>query len=253
MNRMHSYTEEEIALYVNGDMAGEEQQQFEQVLQRDKTLQDNVRQYQQVQAALRTRLAPDAQDKALSQTLHSLNEEYFGKTEAKIRPVGIYIKWASAAAVVAMLLVVNLFHPWKQHDLYKEYGGLQMVTSAERGDHTDTLLQRATTAFNSQQFAVAAKDLQVVFEKNPEDAMVTFYYGVSLIETGDLRKAEEMLEHVYAGNSVFKYDAAYFMAIRFLKEHKYTDCRKWLQNIPVGTSRYAQAQLLLESIASLSE
>jgi hypothetical protein len=43
------------------------------------------------------------------------------------------------------------------------------------------------------------------------------------------------------------------MAIRFLKEHKYSDCRKWLLNIPVGTSRYAQAQLLLESIASLSE
>lgn len=248
---MHSYTEEEIALYINGDMAGEDLQHFEQVLQRDKTLQDNVRQYQQVQAALRTQLAPDAQDKALSQTLHSLNEEYFGKTEAKIRPVGIYIKWACAAAAVALILVVNLFHPWKQHDLYKEYGGLQMVTSAERGDHTDTLLQQATTAFNNQQFAVAAKDLQVAFEKNPEDAMITFYYGVSLIETGDMLKAANMLEHVYEGNSVFKYDAAYFMAISFLKEHKYAACRKWLQNIPVGTSRYTQAQLLLENIASL--
>jgi tetratricopeptide (TPR) repeat protein len=251
MNRMHSYTEEEIALYVSGDMAGEDLQQFEQVLQRDKTLQDNVRQYQQVQATLRTQLAPDAPDKALSQTLHSLNEEYFGKTEGKIRPVGIYIKWACAAAAVALILVVNLFHPWRQHDLFKEYGGLQMVTSAERGDHTDTLLQQATTAFNNQQFAEAVKDLQVVFEKNRNDAMITFYYGVSLIETGDMQKAGKMLEQVYEGNSVFKYDAAYFMAIRFLKEHKYTDCRKWLLNIPVGTSRYAQAQLLLESIASL--
>lgn len=248
---MHSYTEEEIALYVNGDMAGEEQQQFEQVLQRDKTLQENVRQYRQVQAALRTQLAPDASDKALSQTLHSLNEEYFGKTEGKIRPVGIYIKWASAAAAVALILVVNLFHPWKQHDLLKEYGSLQMVTSAERGDHTDTLLQQATTAFNNHEFAVAAQELQVLSEKKPDDAMITFYYGVALIETGDMQKAGKMLEHVYDGNSVFKYDAAYFMAIRFLKEKNYADCRKWLLNIPVGTSRYAQAQLLLESIASL--
>jgi len=247
---MHSYTEEEIALYVSGDMAGEEQQQFEQVLQRDKTLQDNVRQYRQVQAALRTQLAPDAQDKALSQTLHSLNEEYFGKTEAKIRPVGIYIKWASAAAAVALILVVNLFHPWKQHDLFKEYSSLQMVTSTERGDHTDTLLQQATTAFNNQQFAAAAKDLQVISEKR-QDAMITFYYGVSLIETGDMQKAREMLEQVYEGNSVFKYDAAYFMAISFLKEKDYAGCRKWLLNILPGTPRYPQAQLLLKTIGSL--
>jgi tetratricopeptide (TPR) repeat protein len=248
MNRMHSYTEEEIALYINGDMTGEEQQQFEQTLQHDKSLQDNVQQYRQVQASLRTRLAPDAQDIALKGTLQSLNEEHFGHAEGKIRPVGLYIRWACAAAVVALVLVVNLFHPWKQSDLYKEYGNLQMVTSAERGDTRDSLLLVSTTAFNNREFAKAVASLQVAFEKHPDDAMITFYYGAALVETGDMPKAQKMLEHVYEGTSVFKYDAAYFMALSFLKVQNYTNCRKWLLNIPVGTSRYTQAQSLLAAL-----
>src|SRR4051812_15707291 len=129
---MHSYTEEEIALYVNGDMTGADQQQFEQVLQRDRTLQDQVHQYRQVLAALRSRLAPDTQDQALKQTLSSLNKEYFGDAEDSIRPVGVYIKWACAAAAIAIILIISLFHPWRQNDLYTEYATLQMVSSAER-------------------------------------------------------------------------------------------------------------------------
>jgi tetratricopeptide (TPR) repeat protein len=248
---MHSYTEEEIALYVNGDMAGEDQQQFEQVLQRDRSLQDNVQQYRQVQAALRNRLVPDPQDQALSHTLRTLNEEYFGRTEGKIRPVGVYIKWALAAAAVAMILVVNLFHPWKQNDLFKEYASLQMVTAAERGDHTDTLLQQATNAFNSSKFDIAAKDLQPVHTASPDNAMVTFYYGVSLVETDDMATARPLLQQVYDGSSLFKYDAAYFMALSYLKEKQFDTCKRWLRNVPAGTSRYTQAQSLLGRIVNL--
>ena len=245
---MHSYTEEDIALYINGDMTGEEQQEFELVLQRDKLLQENVQQYRQVQATLRTRLAPDAQDKALENTLHSMNEEFFGHTEGKIRPVGNYIKWAMAAAGLALILVVNLFHPWRQNDLYKEYSSLQMVTAAERGDHTDTLLQQAANAFNNQRFTAASADLKAAYENDPENAMVEFYYGVSLVETGDLPTAHKLLRHTFDGNSVFKYDAAYFIALIHLKEHQYDRCREWLKNIPEGAGRYKQAQSLLEHL-----
>jgi hypothetical protein len=242
---MHSYTEEEIALYVNGDMTAPDQQQFEQILQRDKTLQENVEQYKLVLGSLRTRLAPDAQDQALTQTLHSLNEEYFGHPDDKIRPVGTYIKWACAAAAVAIILIINLFHPWRQNDLYTEYATLQMVPAAERGDHTDTLLQQAATAFNSQQFGVAQKNLEAAYKLQPENAMIQFYYAVSLVETGDHHTGQPLLEHLYAGNSVFKYDAAYFLGISYLKINNQGKCREWLQKIPSGTSRYEQAQSLM--------
>jgi predicted Zn-dependent protease len=242
---MHSYTEEEIALYVNGDMPQTDQQQFEQVLQRDKILQENVLQYRQVLATLRTKLAPDAQDQALKQTLHSLNEEHFGHAEDKIRPVGVYIKWACAAAAVAIILIINLFHPWRQNDLYTEYSTLQMVTAAERGDHTDTLLQQAATAFNSQQYGLAQKDLEAAYKLEPDNALIQFYYAVSLVETGDHHTGQPLLEHVYAGNSVFKYDAAYFLALSYLKINNKDACRQWLQKVPSEANRYAQAQSLM--------
>jgi predicted Zn-dependent protease len=242
---MHSYTEEEIALYVNGDMTGADQQQFEQLLQRDKTLQEHVEQYQQVLATLRTRLAPDAQDQALKQTLSSLNEEHFGRAEDKIRPVGPYIKYAIAAAAVAIILIINLFHPWRQNDLYTEYATLQMVTAAERGDHTDTLLQKAAIAFNSQQYGLAQKDLETAYKLEPDNAQVQFYYAITLVETGDHHTGQPLLEKVYAGNSIFKYDAAYFLALSYLKINNRESCRQWLQKIPAGTTRYTQAQSLM--------
>jgi predicted Zn-dependent protease len=242
---MHSYTEEEIALYVNGDMTGADQQQFEQLLQRDKTLQEHVQHYRQVMTTLRNRLAPDAQDQALKQTLHSMNEEYFGHAEDNIRPVGVYIKWASAAAVIAILLIISLFHPWRQNDLYTEYATLQMVTAAERGDHTDTLLQQAAIEFNSQQYGLAQKNLEAAYKLEPDNALIQFYYAVSLVETGDHHTGQPLLEHVYAGNSVFKYDAAYFLALSYLKINNKDACRDWLQKIPAGTNRYAQAQSLM--------
>lgn len=242
---MHSYTEEEIALYVNGDMTEADQQQFEQLLQRDRTLQQHVEQYRQVLATLRTRLAPDAQDQALTQTLGSLNNEYFGQAEDTIRPVGVYIKWACAAAAVSIILIINLFHPWRQNDLYTEYAILQMVTPAERGDHTDSLLQQAATAFNSRQYGLAQKDLEAAYKLKPDNALIQFYYAVSLVETGDHNTGQPLLEQVYAGNSVFKYDAAYFLALSYLKINNKDACRQWLQKIPSGTARYAQAQSLM--------
>ena len=245
---MHSYTEEEMALYVNGDMTGADQQKFEQQLQRDKTLQEQVQQYRQVLAALRIRLAPDEQDQAFSHTLHALNEEYFGPAEESIRPVGIYIKWACAAAAVAIVLIITLFHPWRQNDLYTEYTTLQMIPSAERGDHTDTLLQQAATAFNNKQFGLAQKDLEAAHKLEPDNALIQFYYAVSLVETGDHHTGQPLLEHVYAGNSVFKYDAAYFLALSYLKINNKNACRQWLQKIPSGTNRYAQAQSLISLI-----
>ncbi|SFD57956.1 Tetratricopeptide repeat-containing protein [Chitinophaga sp. CF118] len=245
---MHSYTEEEIALYVNGDMTGEDQQQFEQVLQTDKTLRENVQEYREVKASLSARLAPDAQDKALKHTLQSLNEEYFGRTEAKIRPVGVYIKWACAAAAIAIILVINLFHPWRQNDLYKEYSSLQMVTTAERGDRTDTLLQQAATAFNNQEFGIAQKDLHALYQQEPDNALVQFYYAVSLVETGDHHTGQPILEHIYQGSSIFKYDAAYFLALSYLKINNYEACRQWLQKVPAGTGKYAQAQSLMSQL-----
>lgn len=247
---MHSYTEEEIALYVNGDMTGAEQQQFEQLLQRDKTLQEQVQQYQEVLVTLRTKLAPDAQDQALRKTLSTLNEDHFGQSEDSIRPVGVYIKWACAAAAVAIILIISLFHPWRQNDLYTEYATLQMVTAAERGDHTDTLLQKAATAFNSQQYGLAQKDLETAWKREPDNALVQFYYGVTLVQTGDHHTGQPLLEHVYAGNSVFKYDAAYFLALSYLKINNREACQEWLQKIPAGTARYDQAQSLMSLLTN---
>lgn len=245
---MHSYTEEEIALYVNGDMTGEEQQQFEQVLQRDRSLQEDVQEFRHVLTSLRTKIAPDAQDQAITRTFQSLNEEYFDLSEGKVRPVRAYVGWASAAAVIAIILVVTLFHPWKQNDLYREYANIEMVTVAERGNNDAGQLQQAADAFNKREFSASRTLLESIYKTQQENAMIAFYYAISLIETGSPDKAIVILSELSDGDSIFKYDARYFIALTYLKTENREACKSWLQKIPADNNRYAQAQSLLSKL-----
>jgi tetratricopeptide (TPR) repeat protein len=242
---MHTYTEEQIALYVNGDMTGEELLQFEQTLLRDNSLQEDVQEFRNVLAALRSKLAPDAKDAALTQTLESFNEEYFGH---KTRPVKLYIRWASVAAAVAIILVVTVFHPWRENDLYREYATMQIVPPAERGESTDARLTAATEAFNYGEFKKARDLFDKIHQQDPGNAMVSFYYAVSLIETDDQGRAVAILTDLYNGNSLFKYDAAYYLGLSYLKKGDKASCKDWMQKVPAGNTHYAQATSLLEAL-----
>lgn len=241
---MHTYTEEDIARYVNGDLTDGALQQFEQTLQRDKTLQQSVLQYREVLSTLRPVLAPDQQDLALKATMQSLNKVYFDQQAVPERPVRVYVWWSSVAAAVAIVLIVTLLHPWRKGNLYEEYASVEMVTSAERGTQTDALLQKAALAFNDDQFAAAQKYLETAYAKDTDNPLIQFYYAVTLVESNQFSTARPLLDEVYKGSSVFKYEAAFYMALSYLKEDDKVNCLTWLQKIPQGTSLYAQAQSL---------
>lgn len=244
---MHTYNHEAIARYITGEMSGGELQAFEATLRQDTSLRESVAQYREVLDTLQYKLEPDEKETAFSHTLHTMNSEYFGSNKSKVVPMRHYWKYISGIAVAAVIFLIVWLQPWQQ-DLYKEYGQIQMVATAERGTETDTLLQQAALLFNQGDFAGAQKYLQEASAQAPESSLTGFYYAVALIATNDITKARQLLEPIYNGSSVVKYDAAFFIALSYLKEKQYADTRLWLEKIPVGTSRYAAAQELLKKI-----
>jgi len=244
---MHTYNHEAIARYITGEMSGTELQAFEATLQQDISLQKSVAQYREVLDTLQYKLEPDEKERALTHTLRTMNDTYFGNNKAKVVPIRHYWKYISGIAAAAVIFLIVWLQPWQQ-DLYKEYGQIQMVATAERGTDTDTLLQQAAILFNQGNFAGAQKYLQEATEQAPENPLTGFYYAVTLIATNDLTQARQLLTPIYNGSSVVKYDAAFFMALSYLKEKQYADTRLWLEKIPAGTSRYAAAQELLKKI-----
>ena len=63
-----------------------------------------------------------------------------------------------------------------------------------------------------------------------------------------IENARKELMIVYNGVSSFKYDAAFYLALSYLKEKNKADCKNWLNKIPADAGIYNKAQELLKKI-----
>jgi len=238
-------TEDKILLtarYVEGDMDQVERAGFEKRMQEDADLQQHLKDYNEIHQSLKIHLATDQKDQLID-TLNAFNEQYF-KAESKVVLMKQYIKWFTAVAAV-LFAGLLIWAPW-QEDLYHSYaiGNKMMVT--ERGAEKETRLDKAASLYNKGDYNAAKNLLEKEYTIQPNNAMLGYYYGISLIETAQINEGRGILLKIFAGESVFKYDAAYFIAMSYLKEKNRTGCKAWLQKIPAGTSHYNQAQELIK-------
>jgi len=164
---------------------------------------------------------------------------------AKVRKM-MYRKVAMIAAA-AVVIAIFVWQPWNR-DLYTKYAALEMVSTVERGDHIDSVLQKATTSFNEKDFSTAAVYLYEVVRQQPDNSFAQFHYGVALLQSGKTALARETLTVVSKGNSAFKHEADFYMALSYLKEQDTDNCKKWLQQIPAGSGNYGKAQELLQAL-----
>jgi thioredoxin-like negative regulator of GroEL len=123
-----------------------------------------------------------------------------------------------------------------------------MVSQTERGETVDSTLQLATTAFNSNDYTTAARYLAQAKQFKPGDSFIDFYYGVALMHNGPLSQSRAILTTVFNGESVFKYEAAFYLALTYLKEKNTGACREWLEKIPADAGNYTKAQELLKKL-----
>ena len=260
------YTYEDIARYADGLMEGEEQQAFEVALAADPELQQQLALHREVEGVLQQQFAPDEQREQLQGTLQQLRQEYFGATTtaqrggqpvaqpgaqsgsqpAKVIPFKRYM--GVAVAVAAMLVVVLVVWNPFAGNLYEKYAATQMVAQVERGSHIDTVLQKATIAFNNKEFTEAAVFLAEVVQAQPDNSYALFYFGVSLMQTNQLPLARVAFEKLFKGESAFKYEAAFYEALTYLKEKDKDTAKDWLEKIPADAANYKKAQELMRKL-----
>jgi tetratricopeptide (TPR) repeat protein len=238
----------DISRYADGDMTAYERSAFEAVLASDESLRQELALYREVHGSLQQHFSADVQRDQLQGTLHSLQGEFFGEASQPAKMVSIKRWLRGAVAVAAVLIaVVFMWQPWKP-GLYNEFAETSMVAPAVRGENTDNLLQEAATAFNKKEYAKAATLLQQVKQQDPANSFVNFYYGVSLLQTNRITEARELFNQLYAGQSAFKFEAAFYQALGYLKEDNKTLCKEWLQKIPADAPNYSKAQELSEKL-----
>lgn len=241
-------TEDKIlwtAQYVEGDLVEAERLEFENLLTHDEELKQYLADYYDIHSSLQMELADDRDRNALVETLQALNKKHFAAEQPKVIKLSSYLRWVSGAAAV---LIIGLFiwAPWKG-DLYEQFNTAPQMNVAERGAEVSDL-DKAAILFNNKKYSEAKVALAKLNLAEPESAMVTYYYAVSLTETNEVAKGRLMLEDLFKGQSVYKYDAAYAMAMTYLKEDKKTDTKFWLEKIPDGAVQYEKAQKLLKKL-----
>ncbi|MOA63381.1 hypothetical protein D3C78_1890890 [compost metagenome] len=59
-----------------------------------------------------------------------------------------------------------------------------------------------------------------------------------------MEEARAVLSKLYDGESVFKYDAAYSIALSYVKQKDNQQALSWLSKIPQGSTNYDKAQEL---------
>ncbi len=241
---MSKYELKDIARYTVGDMDAIERAEFEYELMLDPALQLELENYRHVHSSLQMKLSKSAEDLAFK---HSIKEEakvHFSE-EGKVVALWKYARWASAIA--AILIIAFIWAPWRE-DLYSKYSRIRMVAMAERGESPDQKMTNAVNAFNNRDFSTAGAILKEIYIEEPENSVALYYFGISSLQADELIAARDAFDKVYQGSSIFKYDAAFYMALSYLKENDKERCREWLRKVPADASCYAKASDLLREL-----
>jgi hypothetical protein len=241
-------TYNDIARYVEGDMTADERSAFEAMLASNESLRRQLALYQEVNTSLQQHFNPDGQRNQLQGTLQSLRGDFFGAASQPAKVVAFKRYLRGAVAVAAILIaVVFAWQPWKPA-LFEKFSETSMVAPAERGNNADNVLQQAAAAFNKKEYSTAVTRLQQARAQDTANSYINFYYGVALLKSGHLPEARAIFDQLYSGQSAFKFEAAFFQALGYLKENNKMECREWLQKIPADAINYEKAQALLKKL-----
>ncbi|MFT3826928.1 MAG: tetratricopeptide repeat protein [Chitinophagaceae bacterium] len=242
---MPTYEKEHIARYLQNELSDEERSAFETSMQTDTALAEEVALYREALTHLQQRLSKDPTAEALRNNLQSLNKEYFRKEEAKVVS---FVKYLPRIVAVAAVLVIGIM-VWQLRDSYlNKYGDITMVATAERGNGSDTLLQQATVFFNNKEFDKALPLLDKAVLADSADQLALFYRGIALLHTQSVDAARKDLEKIYNGESLMRYEAAFYLAISYAEEKNKETAIAWLKKIPAGTPVSEKAQALLKKL-----
>lgn len=227
---MATYDNAYIIRYIEGDLSPEERQAFEAALQTDASLAASLALYREVETVLQQRLPADAGVTALRERMEELKKVHFAKGPKRIPVIRYITGFAAAAAIIVFAIVL-----WPRGDYMDRFGGTQMVSSAERGDGADSLLQQAAVYFNKGQFDRALPLLQKSVAADSSNTMALFYRGVAQLHMHAIDAGRQDLERVYNTESIFRYEAAFYTALSYAQQKNAIAAREWLDKIPAGT------------------
>jgi len=237
---------EKIERYLNNEMQPQERNDFELQLSSDEELRNSFELYRSID----TTMNATAKEKELRQSLQQMNRKYFA--EAGNVKQGRFKKWLAAAAAVLVIVfgAVYFLSSGKPsaEKLYAEFAQPPALNIQMRGTATDSLAQKAATAFNSKNYSDALPLIRAYIEQQPHDIQMTFSEAICYLETGKYKEAESRFSAFLISQTAYAETAKWWLALSSLKQNDFSKCRNTLNLITQTSPYYARAKELLEKL-----
>ncbi len=264
---------QKIEAYLGGDMAPEEQHQFEELMANDPELQNEVALYNEINHHLNEESWLTTNAGKNNKTKQEL-EEYIKSDEAtqiksKLQQAGKVYKQsrkkpskitffvgALAAVFVAGLLVTSLFfNKTSSDDLYATYYSANDLPSLIKRGAEDEVLSTAIVEFKNGEHEKAIQSFKTYHDKQDlNDPLVYAYIGFSYLELNKINEAIQSFDRLLNSDSIDSSKALWYKSLVYLKTDDMTNAKNTLSKIIANPESFnhKKAIELLEDLDKLS-
>jgi tetratricopeptide (TPR) repeat protein len=248
---MSEFNYEIIDQYLAGELTGEELAAFEQQMQADPALANEVQLYKALGEEIKQANQPDTIEDSLRNNIAALNTTYFKPKATVVKMKKIWWLGAAAAIAAIVLLLVQPFagEKFDNEKLFAHYSAnTDELSSVQRGGTDNPELVKAAELYNSKQYQLALPLLEKLVTAYPDDKDLLLAKGVSVLQNGKAESAIPIFNAISSTETVYKNSALWFKALSLLKMNKLAECVTVLRSLSTGADRYKQAQELIKKI-----
>ncbi|MEM9341021.1 MAG: tetratricopeptide repeat protein [Bacteroidota bacterium] len=240
---------ETIERYLNGEMSPGEKEDFEQKLEMDPLLKDELEVHQQAVNSL--------------QDYEGLKDEMRGiydrvkENGRKKKTANRIMKYAVAASVAMIIAATSLFvatnKETKEQKLFASYYVPFYQDGVFRNDHAmevDSLLSQATHLYGKGDYEQAARLFDGFIASGKDDELAAIYLGNCYLQLGDVDKARAVLKEARktTNNRMAQY-AKWYLALTELRSENSPEAVAILEEIRSGGGIYErEADSLLREL-----
>lgn len=235
-----------IEKYFNNEFSEAERAAFNEELAEDAELAKSFSQRKQMEDFLAIRPGREQ----LKAEIADLGDTFFvdaSEPTAKRIPLGRRLYWiagAAAAAIILILLVPTWFDGPPRYQQFAEHRPLSLQ---ERGTSQEGLTA-IETAFNTAEYGTALELLDQYLTAQADDTQAQIYASIAALELDQVQDAIARLTPIASGQSIYQTTAQWYLALAYLKQENYAQCKAELSQIPTDNYWYTKAEQLLKKL-----
>jgi len=246
-----------IEKYLAGEMSETERGDFENQLNSDSSLREELNLHRQVSETLKGEKVHQLRD-----VLKDVDKKWQAPSEEKeAKVIGFpFRKMLSIAAAILVLVVAyfvispnlnnaqeNLFA--SNFEPYKMVLNQRSLVPNPETEWMRPAVNKAISAYNAKDYAEASKLFQNLSTKTPDANAFQIYAAISELSLGHSDKAIAILEKlVEIAPPLFIEQSRWYLSLAYLQKEDYAAAKSQLQQIKSGAFKYAEAQKMLKSL-----